>query len=128
MNENNKIKNSKLKRKTERNISKVVFPLFSFISAAFFLTIAVIAIIIMGVYFHIWIPSLLCIVGAIILYSLMSKLDRSEKFTKLFQIKRINLRWLFIILINSIFSIVILIIYFIISILQTPGLEASQTS
>lgn len=51
--------NVKLPRKKRQKIYKFLYPLFSLASAVLISTIALIAMTIFGIYFHIWIPSLL---------------------------------------------------------------------
>lgn len=99
-------------RKKKIDKSKTLFSKFSFISAGIFLIIIAIAMITFAILYYIWIPSLVCIAGAVLSYLIIYLLDKNERFAELFQIKDFNLKWLFILLISLAFSLIMLVIYY----------------
>ena len=112
MTEEREIKDRSENRKKKGNKSKTLFPRFSFISAGIFLVIAAIAIITFAILYYIWIPSLICLAGVALLYAIIYFLDKSKSFTKRFQVKNFNIKWLFILLISTVFSLIMFVIYY----------------
>jgi len=110
--EESKIENKSENRKKKPDKSKTLFPKFNFISAGILLIIIAIAMITFAILYYIWIPSLVCIAGAVLLYVLIYLLDKNKRFSELFQIRSFNLKWFAILLISTAFSLIMLVIYY----------------